>query len=128
MENQILEDISHIKNVSKKSPTAENFLNHISKTSASNTDFSLVNENIRQLIAKNKINDHFKIVKEPENGNLNQSTDEAQTLLNDELNEILDGRPTTHQLVNGKELEILIMPTIATLNRKKQKMCTGESF
>ena len=128
MENQILEDISHIKNVSKKSPTAEKFLNHISKTSASNTDLSLVNENIRQLISKNKINDHFKIVKEPENGNLNQSTDEAQTLLNDELNEILDGRPTTHQLVNGKELEILIMATIATLNRKKQKMCTGESF
>ena len=103
-------------------------MNHISKTSSSNTDFSLVNENIRQLIAKNKINDHFKIVKEPENGNLNQSTDEAQTLLNDELNEILDGRPTTHQLVNGKELEILIMATIATLNRKKQKKCTGESF
>ena len=81
MENQILEDISHIKNVSKKSPTAEKILNHISKTSASNTDLSLVNENIRQLISKNKINDHFKIVKEPENGNLNQSTDEAQTLL-----------------------------------------------
>ena len=128
MENQILEDISHIKNVSKKSPTAEKILNHISKTSASNTDLSLVNENIRQLISKNKINDHFKIVKEPKNGNLNQSTDEAQTLLNDELNEILDGRPTTHQLVNGKELEILIMATIATLNRKKQKKCTGESF
>ena len=36
MKNQILEAISHIKNVSKKSLAAEKILNHISKTSASN--------------------------------------------------------------------------------------------
>ena len=81
MENQISEDISHIKNVSKKSPTAEKVLNHISEISASNIDLSLVNGPIKQLIAKNKINDHFKNVEEPKNGNLNQSNDEAQTLL-----------------------------------------------
>ena len=49
MENQILETISHIKNICKKSPTAENFLNHISKTSASNIDLSFVNEAIKRL-------------------------------------------------------------------------------
>ena len=91
MENQILEAISHIKNVSIKSPTAEKILNHISKTSASNIDLKFVNETIKQLIAKNEINDNFKIIVEPENGNLNQSTDEVQT---DEFNEALDGGPT----------------------------------
>ena len=39
------------------------------------------------------INDNFKIIVESENGNLNQSTDEVQTLLNDDLNET-DGSPT----------------------------------
>ena len=29
MENQIPQEISHIENVSTKSPTAENFLNHV---------------------------------------------------------------------------------------------------
>ena len=61
MENQILETISPIKNLSKKSPTAEISLNHVSKTSASNIDLSFVNEITKQLIAKNKINDNFKI-------------------------------------------------------------------
>ena len=75
MENQILEAISHIKIIIKKSLTAEKNLNHISKISASNIDLTFVNETIKQLIAKNKINDNFKIILEPENGNLNQSTD-----------------------------------------------------
>ena len=48
-----------------------------------------------KFIAKNKINDNFKIVEEPEHGNLNQSTDEAQALLDGKLNEILEGSPTT---------------------------------
>ena len=43
MENEILEAISYIKNVSKKSSTAEKVLNHISKTSASNIDLTFVN-------------------------------------------------------------------------------------
>ena len=63
----------------------KNILNHISKTSGSNTDLSFVNENSKQLIAKNKINDNFKIMEEHENGNLDQSTDEAQTLLNSSI-------------------------------------------
>ena len=46
MKNQILETISHIKNVSKISPTTETILNHISKTSASNIDLTFVNETI----------------------------------------------------------------------------------
>ena len=52
MENLILVD--HI-NVSKKSPTAEEILNHVSKTLASDIDLSFVNEIIKQPIAKNKI-------------------------------------------------------------------------
>ena len=110
MENQVLEAISHIKNVSKKSPAAEKILNHISKTSASNIDLKFVNETIKQLIAKNEINDNFKIIVEPENGNLNQSTDEVQT---DEFNETLDGSPTAPQFVDEKELETLLITTIA---------------
>ena len=57
MENRILEAISYIKNVSKKSPATEKNLNHISKTSASNIVFSFENESIKELIAENKIND-----------------------------------------------------------------------
>ena len=76
---------------------------------------------LKQLIAKSKINDNFKIIMKPENGNLNQSTDEVQTLLNDELNETLEGSPTAPQFVDEKELEILIITTIATLKIKKIK-------
>ena len=53
MENQISEAISYNKNVSKKSPTPEKILNHISKTSALNIDLSFVNETIEELIAEN---------------------------------------------------------------------------
>ena len=125
MENQILEAISHIKIIIKKSLTAEKNLNHISKTSASNIDLTFVNETIKQFIAKNKINDNFKIIVEPENGNLNQSTDEVQT---DEFNETLDGSPTAPQFVDEKELEILIIATIATLKIKNKKCGPEEVF
>ena len=60
MENQILEAISHIKNVSRRSPTAENFFNHISKTSASNMHLSFANEINKQNISKNEINNNSK--------------------------------------------------------------------
>ena len=53
MEN--LFEISHIKNVTKKSPTAKKNLNHISKTSTSSIDLTFANETIKQLIAKNKL-------------------------------------------------------------------------
>ena len=125
MENEILEAISHIKNVSKKSPTAEKNFNHISKTSASNIDLTFVNKAIKQLISKNKINDNFKIIVEPKNGILNQSIDEVQT---DEFNETPDGSPTAPQFVDEKELEILIIGIIATLKRKKKKFGPEEVF
>ena len=118
MENQILEAISHIKNVSKTSPTVAKFLNHLSKTSASNIDLTFVSETIKQLIGKNKINDNFKIIVETENGNINQSTDEVQTALNNKLNETLDRSITAPQFVDEKELEILIISIIATLKIK----------
>ena len=125
MENEILEATSHIKNVSKKNATAEKKLNHISKTSASNIDLTFVNKTIKQLISKNKINDNFKIIAEPNNKILNQSIDEVQT---DEFNETLDGSSTAPQFVDEKELEILIIATIVTLKRKKQKLWTGGSL
>ena len=84
---------------------------------------TFVNETIEQIIAKNKINDNFKIIVEPEHGNLNQFTDEIQT---DKFNETLDGRPTAPQFVNEKELEILTIATIATLKIKNKK-CGPES-
>ena len=86
---------------------------------------TFVDETIKQLIAKNKINDTFKIIVEPENGNLNQSTDEVQT---DEFNETLDGSPTAPQFVDEKELEILIIATIATLKIKNKKCGPEEVF
>ena len=61
-----------------------------------------MNETIKELIAENKINDNFKIIEEPKNGDLIQSTHEVQTLVNDELNETLDWSPTTPQLVDEK--------------------------
>ena len=125
MENEILEAISHIKNVSKKSQTAEKNLNDISKTSASNIDLTFVNKTIKQLISKNKINDNFKIIVEPKNGILNQSIDEVQT---DEFNETLDGSPTALQFVDEKELEILIIATIATLKIENKKCGPEEVF
>ena len=125
MENEILEAISHIKNVSKKSPTIEKILNHISKTSASNIDLTFVNKTIKQLISKNKINDNFKIIVEPKNGILNQSIDKVQT---DKFNETLDGSTTAPQFVDKKELEILIIDTIATLKIKNKKCGTKEVF
>ena len=129
MENQILQAISYIKNISEKSLTAENFFNHISKTSASNIDLSFVNETITELIAENKINDNFKIIEEPQNRDLIQSTDDAQTLvMNDKLNETLEWSPTALQLVDEKELGILIIAAIATLKRKNKKCGPKELF
>ena len=59
MENYIFrksEAISHIKNASKKSPTAEKILNYLSKTLAWDIDLSFINKITKQLIAKNKTN------------------------------------------------------------------------
>ena len=50
-------------------------MNNISKTLTSKIDLTFANETFKQLIAKNKINDKFKIIVEPENENLNQPTD-----------------------------------------------------
>ena len=125
MENQMLEAISHIKNVSKKSPIAEKFFNHVSKTSASNINLTFVNETIKQLISKNKINDNFKVIVEPKNGNLNQFTDEVQT---NDFMETLDGSPTVPQFVNEKELEIILIATIASLKRKIKQCGSEEVF
>ena len=96
-------------------------MNYISKTSTSNIDLSFVNETITQLIAKNRITDNFKIIEESENGNLIQSTDEVQSFINEELNQTLDGSLNTPQLVDDKQLKVLIVATIATLKRKNKK-------
>ena len=102
-------------------------MNHIFKISASNIDLSFVNATIKELISENKINDNFKIAEEPKNGDLIQSIDEAQTLDNDELNGTLELSPTAPQLVDEKELGILIA-TIATLKRENKKCGLMEVF
>ena len=51
---------------------------------------SFLNETIKELIAENKINDNFKIIEELKNEGLIQSTNEVQTLVNDELDETLE--------------------------------------
>ena len=51
------------------------FLNNISETLTSKIGLTFANETFKELIAKNKINDKFKIIVEPENENLNQPTD-----------------------------------------------------
>ena len=48
--------------------------------------------------------------------------------MNDELNETLDWSPTAPQLVDEKELGILILTTIATLKRKNKKWGPKEVF
>lgn len=58
MENQILEAKSYIKNVDK----------NISKTSASNINFSSVNETMKEVTVENEINDNFKIIEKPIKG------------------------------------------------------------
>lgn len=58
MENQILEAKSYIKNVDK----------YISKTSASNINFSSVNETMKEVTVENEINDNFKIIEKPIKG------------------------------------------------------------
>ena len=103
-------------------------MNYISKTSTSNIDLSFVNETITQLIAKNRITDNFKIIEEYENGNLIQSTDEVQSFINEEINQTLDGSLNTPQLVDDKQLEVLIVATIATLKRKNKKCESEEVF
>ena len=80
------------------------------------------------VIAENKINDNFKVIEKPKNGDLIQSTDEAQTLVNDELNETLDRSPTATQLVDENELGIPIIATIVTLKRKNKKCVPKEVF
>lgn len=57
---------------------------------------------MKELITRNKIIDNF--VPGTENRNLDRTIDEGQTLLNDKLNETLDGNATTLQLVGEKEL------------------------
>ena len=65
-------------------------------------DLSFANKTMKELITRNKIIDNF--VLGTENRNLDRTIDEGQTLLNDKLNETLDGNATTLQLVGEKEL------------------------
>ena len=84
-------------------------------------ELPFVNETIKELIAENKINNNFEIIEKPKNGGLFQSTNAAQTLLNDELNE-------RWKLVDEKELRIPLIATIATLKRKNKKCGPKEVF
>ena len=65
----ILETIFLIKNVGKKRPTAEDIFNHIFYTTASNIDFSFINETIKYPIPENKIDGNFKTAENTQAGN-----------------------------------------------------------
>ena len=114
MENQVLETISRIKHFSKKNPRAKNILNDMSKTSASNIDFSFIIETIKQLIAKNKIDNNFKTAEETENGNLSKSTNEVEKLretvlektsenVNECLGELISKKYVKHNRINSRQ-------------------------
>ena len=90
--------------------------------------YLLSNKSVKHNTTDSSIDYNFNVFEETENGNLKESTDEVHTLLNYKLNENLDGSPTAPLLVDNKELETLIMATIATLKRKIQKMWTGKVF
>ena len=49
-------------------------------------------------------------------------------MMNDKLNETLEWSPTAFQLVDEKELGILIIAAIATLKRKNKKCGPKELF
>ena len=112
----------------KRDPKLKKTLKSICKTSNSNINLSFENEGVKQLFRKNKINDNFKIIEEPENGNLDYCSDEVQTLRNDEFGKTLDGGLITPLLVEEKELEAPIIATIVILKRKQQKIWAGGSL
>ena len=62
---------------------------------------------------------------EPGSRNLNQSTDEVQTGV---FNKTLDGSPTAPQIVDKKELEILIIFTLAPLKIKNKNVDRRKSL
>ena len=90
--------------------------------------YLLSNKSVKHNTTDSSIDYNFNVFEETENGNLKESTDEVHTLLNYKLNENLDGSPTAPLLVDNKELETLIMATVATLKRKIQKIWTGKVF
>ena len=109
MENQILEAISLVKNRSKKRATTEEILNHIFQTSASIIAFAFVNQTVKHRIAKNKIDDNFKITEDDQIGNLSEFTDEeVQVSCNDDWNEIQEWNPTTNQFSRNIDQTSLI--------------------
>ena len=62
---------------------------------------------------------------EPGSRNLNQSTDEVQTGV---FNKTLDGSRTAPQIVDKKELEILIISTLASLKIKNKNVDRRKSL
>ena len=67
MESQILSAISHIKNISKKSPTNERILSYLKKKGATNWDEKTVKEVLCSLRSKNLLNGN-DIAESEENG------------------------------------------------------------
>ena len=73
MESQILSAISHIKNISKKSPTNERILSYLKKKGATNWDEKTVKEVLCSLRSKDLLNSN-DIAESEENGIANLPT------------------------------------------------------
>ena len=62
MENQIVEEINYIKNISKKKPSVHRLLAHINNTTAKHWDIESLKDTLHQISAKGIIDEHFKIL------------------------------------------------------------------
>ena len=62
MENLLLEAITHVKNISKKSPTVKRLLAYINGLGVNNWDESVVGETLCILRTKGIINQNYKIL------------------------------------------------------------------
>ena len=62
MENLLLEEITHVKNISKKNPTVKQLLVRINSPGANNWDESIVEEILCILRTKGIINENYKIL------------------------------------------------------------------
>ena len=62
MENQIVEAINYIKNISKKKPSIYRLLAPINNTTANNWDRQFAEGTLYELRAKGITDDHFKIL------------------------------------------------------------------
>ena len=130
MENLLLEAITHVKNISKKSPTVKRLLAYIKGLGVNNSDESVVGETLCILRTKGIINQNYKILMTNDTNTL-PSDDE---LLETPLISSADDTPPDPNLLLFQELPFSVSnstaPTIhsavisgtSTSNSKKKTL------